>query len=151
MLLPDAFSLFPTTWTFCWLFRGNMPLTLFCLLKNSVFGGGQMGRGNDPSEITGDKGIAATIEIRKNITLPKFDAAIQGYTFYDFGKVWNIDPSAKDRISAASSGVGVRVGLSSGWSADLNAAIPLTKNPENPPKYVNGQSPRILFSLQKKI
>jgi hemolysin activation/secretion protein len=73
------------------------------------FGGGQTGRGYDPSEITGDRGIAATIELRKNITVPNFNAALQGYTFYDFGKVWNIDPNSKDKVSAASSGVGFRV------------------------------------------
>jgi hemolysin activation/secretion protein len=115
------------------------------------FGGGQSGRGYDPSEITGDKGIAATIELRKNMSLPSRNMAIQVYGFYDFGKVWNIDPGSKDRLSAASSGLGVRAGLPSGWSADVNMAIPLTRTPENPPKYTSGKSPRALLSIQKKF
>jgi hemolysin activation/secretion protein len=132
-------------------FQGQYAFDPLLSSEEFGFGGGQMGRGYDPSEITGDKGIAATLEIRKNIVPQNFVAALQAYTFYDFGKVWDIDPSSKNAVSAASSGVGLRVGLPSGWSGDLNMSVPLTKDSENPPKYSNGQSPRILVSLQKKI
>jgi hemolysin activation/secretion protein len=132
-------------------FQGQYSFDPLLSSEEFGFGGGQTGRGYDPSEITGDKGIAAIIELRKNVIVPNFNAALQGYTFYDFGKVWNIDPNSKDKVSAASSGVGFRMGLPSGWSSDFNISAPLTKDSENPPKYTNGQSPRLLFSLQKKI
>jgi len=115
------------------------------------FGGGQMGRGYDPSEITGDRGIAATFELRKNLEIKGLNAALQPYGFFDFGKVWNIDPSSKNQVSAASSGVGLRTGLSSGWSADINFSTPLTKKADKPPQYANGKASRILLSIQKNF
>jgi hemolysin activation/secretion protein len=113
------------------------------------FGGGQFGRGYDPSEITGDKGLSASFELRRNMYVANPDFAFQGYGFFDIGKVWNIDANAADKISAASTGLGLRIGSSYGWSGDINLAVPLTKKPDNAPKYTNGQSPRILFSVQK--
>ncbi|OFW87181.1 MAG: hypothetical protein A3J37_05845 [Alphaproteobacteria bacterium RIFCSPHIGHO2_12_FULL_45_9] len=113
------------------------------------FGGGQFGRGYDPSEIAGDKGVSASFELRRNLFIGNPNFAYQGYGFFDIGKIWNIDPSASDKISAASTGVGLRIGTSYGWSGDINLAVPLTKKPDNAPKYTNGQSPRILFSVQK--
>lgn len=115
------------------------------------FGGGQFGRGYDPSEITGDKGVSASFELRRNMFIGNPNFAYQGYGFFDIGKVWNIDPNAADKISAASTGLGLRVGTSYGWSGDINLAVPLTKKPDNAPKYTNGQSPRILFSVQKSF
>lgn len=115
------------------------------------FGGGQIGRGYDPSEITGDKGLAASFELRRNMNLGNPNFAVQAYGFFDIGKVWNIDPNAANKISAASSGLGLRIGSSYGWSGDINLSAPLTKKPDNAPKYTNGQSPRILFSIQKSF
>ena len=115
------------------------------------FGGGQFGRGYDPSEITGDKGLSASFELRRNMHLGNPNFAYQGYGFFDIGKVWNIAPNAADKISAASTGLGLRIGTSYGWSGDINLAFPLTKKPDNAPKYTNGQSPRLLFSIQKSF
>lgn len=117
------------------------------------FGGGQIGRGYDPSEITGDHGISASFELRYNASVPVFKSvmAIQPYLFYDIGKVWNIDRGAKDKVSAASAGLGVRASLDSGWNADLNLAHPLTRSADNEPKYQNDVGGRILFSLSKSF
>lgn len=114
------------------------------------FGGGQMGRGYDPSEITGDKGLAASLELRRNFQAGSA-FALQPYGFFDIGKVWNIDPTSKNKISAASAGVGLRVGTAYGWSGDVNMAVPLSRDADNPPKYANGQSPRFLVSIQKSF
>lgn len=117
------------------------------------FGGGQVGRGYDASEITGDKGFSASLELRYRTQVKLFDTmfAMQPYGFYDFGKVWNIDPGAKNVISAASTGAGVRVDLEQGWSTDLNLAVPLTKPANNQPKYQDTVGSRILFSLSKSF
>lgn len=115
------------------------------------FGGGQIGRGYDSSEITGDHGVAASVEVRYNKTIRAFNLSLtlQPYVFYDIGKVWNIDPSAKDHMSGASTGVGLRVSFGDDWSADINLARPLTRSADNEPKYQNGLGARLLLSLSK--
>lgn len=114
------------------------------------FGGSQIGRGYDSSEITGDHGVAASFELRYNSS---FNTSImfQPYAFYDIGKVWNIDAGAKDKISAASAGLGVRFNFDPGWKADLNFARPMTKSADNEPKYQNDVGSRVLFSLSKSF
>jgi hemolysin activation/secretion protein len=113
------------------------------------FGGASMGRGYDSSEVTGDRGIAASIELRYNHAAGGGAWGIQPYGFYDIGKVWNIDPSDKNHASGATTGAGVRVSSNNGWSVDAMAAIPLTLAAEEPPHYANGNSPRFLISLKK--
>lgn len=117
------------------------------------FGGSNMGRGYDSSEITGDRGLAGTLELRYRTTAPLFGTTfgIQPYAFYDIGKIWNIDPSAKDKLSAASAGAGVRVDETHGWNLDLNLAVPLTRSVEKEPKYQNDVGGRVLFSISKSF
>lgn len=117
------------------------------------FGGAQMGRGYDSSEITGDRGIAGTIELRykTQTTLWNLPVALQPYTFYDIGKVWNIDADAKDKISAASVGAGIRLNISNSWDIDFNLSQPLSKSAENEPKYQNDVGSRVLLSISKSF
>lgn len=117
------------------------------------FGGGQLGRGYDPSEITGDKGVSASLELRyrKVVEIAKKPVEVQPYAFYDVGKVWNIDPDAKDKVSAMSAGAGLRLNINSEWDADLNFAVPLTRSADNEPKYQNDVGSRVLFSLTKRF
>jgi hemolysin activation/secretion protein len=114
------------------------------------FGGATMGRGYDPSEIAGDKGVSFSIEARRKGTLNLSNQSLnyQIYGFYDFGKIWNIDPSSKNKISAASLGIGTRMFFSNKYQIDINLAMPLTKSVENPPKYSDKDSPRLLFSTK---
>ena len=141
----------PLQFEFLGIVQGQYAFDPLLSSEEFGFGGGQIGRGYDPSEITGDKGLALSLEIRRNMSAYSANYALQPYGFFDIGKVWNIDPSAKERISAASAGIGLRIGTSYGWSGDINLAVTLTKNPDNPPKYTNGQSPRILVSAQKSF
>lgn len=117
------------------------------------FGGGQMGRGYDSSEITGDRGIAGTIELRYKTQAQVWGqpVAFQPYAFYDIGKVWNIDANAKDKISAASVGAGVRLNISNSWDIDFNLSKPMTKSADNEPKYQNDTGARALFSISKSF
>lgn len=115
------------------------------------FGGGVLGRGYNPSEIAGDRGIAGTIELRHNSgALPTpFTVSAQPYVFYDAGKVWNIDNGNTTHLSAASSGVGSRFAMEDGWNMDMNLAFPLTRPAQNAPKYSDKYGPRIMFELRK--
>lgn len=144
--LPADFEIFA-------LFNGQYAYNTLLSSEEFGFGGGQVGRGFDPSEITGDHGVAASFEVRRAMHVTMFDKpfAIQPYLFYDFGKVWNIDEGAKDNISAASAGAGVRVSLGNDWNADLNIAKPLTKSADKEPKYQNDLGGRVLFSITRSF
>ncbi len=110
------------------------------------FGGGTLGRGYDPSEITGEKGIAGKIELR--YTQPMTSYVFQPYMFLDMGRVWNIDSDSSDNaISATSTGLGFRIDTDMGISFDGTLAVPLTKSADNPPPQASGpDSVRALFN-----
>ena len=83
------------------------------------YGGKNIGRAYDASEITGDKGIMGSIELRYYDVPNISEAIIQPYIFYDIGKVWHNDNTAKNQASAASAGGGVRLShKKSGLSAE---------------------------------
>ena len=92
-----------------------------------AFGGPRFGRGYDPSEITGDHGMAFKTELQysKNLTF-KYLKSMQIYTFFDFGSVWQkgqfTGPSK--RQSLASAGTGVRMNFTQWLSGYLEIAKP---------------------------
>lgn len=92
-------------------------------------GGVNYGSAYDPSEITGDKGVAARAELRMNNAFSLMQL-LQPYAFYDIGKIW--DPgstAAADRIlSLASTGVGLRLALTKNISGSVELAVPLTRD-----------------------
>lgn len=112
-------------------------------------GGINYGRGYDPSEITGDDGIAGKVEIQwtEPYQLPYFES-YQLFGFYDAGKVWNKDATTSDEKndSLASAGVGVRMNLPMQIDAGAMLALPLTRTPE-----VEDDSGRVLFTLSKSF
>lgn len=112
------------------------------------YGGPRFGRAYDPSEITGDQGMAGGLELRYDGIDPLLNENLRlvPFAFYDIGKVWNEDPGEKP-VSASSAGVGVYYELGGRVSGSLQAAFPLTKSVATP--VMNGDDgPRILFSLK---
>lgn len=110
-------------------------------------GGSRFGRAYDFSEITGEDGVAGSIEIRRLFeTEEPFIEDLQVYGFYDIGAVWNRNAFSAEfsRQSQASAGVGLRATIE-GW-AQLNLEItkPLTR-----PVYTsnNDNNARAFFSL----
>jgi hemolysin activation/secretion protein len=89
-------------------------------------GGARIGRGYDPSEITGDHGIATALELRYGEAIQPW--SYQPYAFYDFGSIWNISGGNK-QVSLASAGGGVRVVLPYGLSGAFEIARQLTHAP----------------------
>lgn len=111
------------------------------------FGGQNLGRAYDPSEISGDDGIAAGIELRYQ-SLPSWqNINFYPYAFYDIGQVWNLNDGQEDTISAASTGLGVRFQHDSGITATLQFSQPLTKEVSTPLYGSNGGNPQIAFQL----
>jgi hemolysin activation/secretion protein len=117
------------------------------------FGGDQIGRGYNPSEIAGDRGMSASLEIRYKsmVEYEGWNVAIQPYGFFDIGKVWNIDNDDTTHMSGASTGIGSRFNVNNQWDSDVSLAFPLTRHAENPPKYSGKYGPRLMFSLSRKF
>ncbi len=94
-------------------------------------GGSRFGRGYEPSELTGDEGIGASVEGRYDLPF-NFDpiSAPQLYAFYDLGQIWNIDtlPGTPPQASLASAGIGFRLTFLERFSVGFELAKPLTRS-----------------------
>lgn len=92
-------------------------------------GGSKFGRAYDPSELSGEHGIAGYVELKYD--LEHTNALLrhtQVFGFYDLGRVWNPDPvTGTFRGSVASLGGGVQLTLPSDVQATLEFAKPLTR------------------------
>lgn len=101
------------------------------LLSSQQFGlgGAQFGRGYEPSELTGDHGLAASIEGRYALPPTWLFANPELYAFYEGGAVWMKAPTPEigDGRSLSSAGIGVRFGLGPKISIQLELAKPLTR------------------------
>ena len=105
------------------------------------------GRGYDPSEVTGDHGVAAKVELQWSDPLkldPAYVESYQLYGFYDIGRVWNEDATTalQERDSVAAVGAGVRFDLPYEMDGGFAVAFPLTREPatagdRDPKFYVN--------------
>lgn len=90
-------------------------------------GGTRFGRAYDPSEISGDHGLAGRVEIARRDLRPARSWRLRSFVFHDVGAVWRIDDSATQRrVSAASLGIGVQAS-GPGVSGSLELARPLTR------------------------
>ena len=109
--------------------QGQTSLVPLLAGQQFGFGGSEYGRGYDPSEIVGDRGLAGKFELRLD-TNPEWVLlkSTQFYIFYDIGVVWNIDTTNQAaKVSASSAGYGVRFGIIKNVNANLYMAKPLTK------------------------
>ena len=109
------------------------------------FGGQKFGRAYNASEITGDHGLAGSIEVQYSSLPTMHDFYLQPFVFYDIGKVWNLDADGINP-AAASAGVSVNAQHTSGVSGTLTLAQPLTR-PITNPTFNNGKSTQFLFQI----
>lgn len=112
------------------------------------YGGPRFGRAYDPSELTGDSGVAAGLELRYTDIDPVLNEKLRlvPFAFYDIGKVWNED-AGEESASAASAGMGLYYNAFDHVSGSLQLAYPLTKSVATP--IMNGEDgPRVLFSVK---
>lgn len=134
------------------LFSATGQKSSHMLLSSEEFGigGASYGSAYDSSEITGENGFAAKIELRYNAP-PEFFGmeGLQFYSYYDIGKTYDPDnAAARDRIrSLASTGIGLRFDLNENISTSLEWAKPLTRAIE-----ANGDNhPRLFGDLSVKF
>lgn len=127
------------------------PNPLASVEKIPYGGGLPYGQAYDPGEIIGDKGLMGGIELRYN-TFPKSLRAIQYFTRYDIGKVWNknVAPTffLNSVYSDASLSAGLRLLLSKDFRLQLSVARPMT-NPvaSQVASGHNGKSLRFFFTF----
>ncbi len=124
------------------------------LLSSEEFGVGGInsGRGYDPSEITGDDGLAAKVELQWKEPVDidsRFVDSYQLYGFYDVGTVWNKDATtaAQERDSIASVGAGMRFDLPYDIDANVAVAKPLTRRVSTE----GDKDPKVYFSINKRF
>ena len=110
------------------------------------YGGQAFGRAYDSSEITGDHGIAASLEIRYNGLPSWVGISFAPYGFYDIGSIWNDDAGQEQQASGSSTGLGMRVASELGITANLGMALPLTRAVAAPLDG-NGKNPRYVLQL----
>jgi hemolysin activation/secretion protein len=118
------------------------------LSQQFYLGGTAFGRGYSSAEISGDNGIAGSIELRFDQRLNwRYLSGYQLYSFVDSGAAWNDGFGIRDGLSLTSAGGGVRFFLWDGLQADIGGAAPLTyRAPDN-----FGRGARVLFSLTSAL
>jgi hemolysin activation/secretion protein len=96
-------------------------------------GGFAFGRGYGAAEISGDNGLAGSLELRYDHKLNyKYWSGIQLYSFVDAGAVWNYGYNLPDGLSLTSVGAGVRFFFCDDITADVAVAFPLSyRAPDN--------------------
>lgn len=106
-------------------------ITSDSLLASEEFGlgGSYFGRAFDPSEITGDEGVAAKAELYYTLPNAQF-GSVEPYIYYEGGRVSQNDPLPGEsrRDSLRSLGVGVRVAFNDRFAASLEYAKPLARD-----------------------
>lgn len=136
-MLPHQFSLFG-------LITGQFSFQHLLAVSQFGFGGPELGRGYDPSELLGDKGLAGTLELRYDHTNLLFDLIerAQFYAFYDAGIVWHTDPTIRED-SASSTGLGIRVEMFQWLRGNFFAAKPISRKV----LALNNKHPRVFFAV----
>ena len=118
------------------------------------FGGSQLGRGYDPAEIIGDRGVGATAELRMDVA-PGWRAlqSFQPYVFYDAGKIWNIKNiiNVEHTATAMSTGIGSRFVFNNYITGNLMWTQPLTRPVAAEALIGRGKNPRVFFSMVASI
>jgi hemolysin activation/secretion protein len=111
------------------------------------YGGPAFGRAYDSSEILGERGIAGLVELRYMGVPRLYGANVMPFAFYDFGRVWNLDPGQTNFVNASSGGVGFRAEHNTGVYATFTVAQPMDKHQANPIHGKGGRDPRYGFQL----
>jgi hemolysin activation/secretion protein len=135
--ISDAFSLKLAS-------AGQVASGPMFLSQQFYLGGVAFGRGYGAAEISGDNGIAGSLELRFDQKLSyKYLTGYQLYGFVDSGLAWNDGFRPADGVALTSAGGGVRFFLGGDLQADLGIAVPLGyRAPDNWSRH-----PRFLFTL----
>lgn len=121
------------------------------LLASEQFalGGANYGRAYDPSELVGDHGKAAKIELQydRRQLFTDLPLSLQLYSYYDLGSVKDrqTNTTASRKESLSSIGIGTRFNYAEWLSGSLEFSKPLTRNVVA--EGADGDQARLFFSL----
>jgi hemolysin activation/secretion protein len=136
------------SWSVKFATAGQLAGQPLLLSQQFYLGGAAFGRAYDSAEVSGDNGLAGSLELR--FERPLNDLFFKSYELYSFlesGVVWNRGTAVLDGLSLTSAGGGVRVNLAGDLQAGVGVAFPLTyRSPTN-----DSRSPRILFSVSSAL
>ncbi len=131
-------------------FKGQLSNDALLASEEFSLGGASgYGRGYDPSEITGDDGYGAKVELQWANAIPmNWLASHQVFGFYDVGRVWNDDNTTPDDDdSLASTGAGLRFDLPQDMELETFVAMPLTRKQQ----VEDSKDPRFFLSFRKSF
>jgi hemolysin activation/secretion protein len=87
-------------------------------------GGDRLGRGFEVTEIAGDRGLGAKLELRRElVNTESFLGRVSAYGFYDFGAAWKRDLPGRESAATAGTGFAITGASLTGY---LEVAAPLT-------------------------
>lgn len=141
-IIPRWNLLFETVWQY----------SLDNLLASEEFaiGGPRFGRAYDPSEYTGENGVAAKAELQFAIPVGwKYLKNLQLYGFADYGAIWNYDPDISSQqkfMDIISTGVGIRVNFTDNISGYIEGVRPIDEVVQSE----GTQNDRVFFSINAR-
>jgi hemolysin activation/secretion protein len=118
------------------------------LSQQFYLGGAAFGRGYGAAQVSGDNGVAGSLEVRFDQKLNyQYWTGFQIYSFVDSGLVWGDGLRPSEGVALTSAGGGVRLFLGGDLQADLGVAIPLGYR-----AFDNWERhPRFLFTLSNAL
>lgn len=134
-------------WSYRLSAAGQYASAPLLISQQFYLGGAAFGRGFDAGEISGDDGIAGSLELRfdqKSNWKPV--QSYQLYGFVDSGAAWDYH-NEFGVLSLISAGVGARFFANDNWQAGLAVAFPLSYRTGTNDR----QGTRLLFSLSKSM
>lgn len=116
---------------------GQMTGDIVPASEKFFLGGDRFGRGYFYGQVSGDRGIAASLELQLNVLVPPGGVGwstpssdldmsralpLQFYAYFDYGRVWDLLSTDVASITARSVGVGVRAGLLERLTIEIEAS-----------------------------
>ncbi len=128
-------------------FTGSLQLSSRPLLSSQefYFGGSRFGRAYESGVVSGDGGLAASLELRysKEADVGPLNA-VQLYGFADIGTIWDRGNDYIDGAVLSSAGFGARLYFDYGIEADLAAAFPIDED-----DYSDAKDAEFFFRLSR--
>lgn len=134
--------------------QGQYAFNALLATEQYGFGGSIYGRGYGPSEIVGDRGAAGKVELRwDSFYSMRLLQAVEYYTFYDMGAIWNINHvSQPAKQSGTSAGLGARFNFMPKLSGNVYLAKPLSRQALTlTPTDQNGRQARVFFQITASV
>lgn len=138
-------------WSALLQFSGQIASGALYSSEEFGYGGQSYGRAYDASEIVGDRGVEAGVELRYEGWRDLHPVNLQPYIFYDSGVVINYDNGQSARDIASSAGAGMRFATSGGQAGTVGLALPLTRDVLAPVYGAGHSSPRLMLQISQSF